>query len=330
MWNKNLIYDRITSMRKKSKKKISIVLPCFNEQDNIIPISEELIKYFDNELKAYDYELLFIDNNSSDLTRDRIKELCKKNKKIKAIFNLKNFGQFNSPFYGLINSSGDASILMATDFQDPPKLILDFVKYWEEGYEVVVGVKDRSYENFIIKSFKKLYYSLIKRFSDADQVKMFTGFGLYDKAFVDILKNLNDPTPFLRGLVAEYAPHRKEVKFKQGKRRAGKSSNTFYTLYDAAMLSFTSYTKIGLRVATFVGFFFSFVFMLIALIYLVLKLIYWDRFAAGQAPLLIGMLFLGSIQIFFIGLLGEYVLSINQRIMHRPIVIEKERINFEV
>ena len=312
------------------KKKISIVLPCYNEQDNIEPIANELIGLFNNKLAQYEYELLFIDNNSSDATRDRIRLLARDNKNIKAIFNLRNFGQFNSPFYGILNASGDAVILMATDFQDPPELILDFVKYWEEGYEVVVGVKDKSYENFILKSFKKLYYKLIKSFSDMDQVKMFTGFGLYDRSFVDVLRKLDDPTPFLRGLVAEYAPHRKEVKFKQGIRRSGKTSNTFYSLYDAAMLSFTSYTKIGLRLATLFGFLCSFVFMVIALVYLILKLIYWDRFAAGQAPLLIGMLFLGSIQIFFIGFLGEYVLSINQRVMHRPLVIEKERINFEV
>ena len=312
------------------KKKISIVLPCYNEQDNIEPIANELIGLFNNKLAQYEYELLFIDNNSSDATRDRIRLLARDNKNIKAIFNLRNFGQFNSPFYGILNASGDAVILMATDFQDPPELILDFVKYWEEGFEVVVGVKDKSYENFILKSFKKLYYKLIKSFSDMDQVKMFTGFGLYDRSFVDVLRKLDDPTPFLRGLVAEYAPHRKEVKFKQGIRRSGKTSNTFYSLYDAAMLSFTSYTKIGLRLATLFGFLCSFVFMVIALVYLILKLIYWDRFAAGQAPLLIGMLFLGSIQIFFIGFLGEYVLSINQRVMHRPLVIEKERINFEV
>lgn len=312
------------------KKKISIVLPCYNEQDNIEPIANELIGLFNNKLAQYEYELLFIDNNSSDATRDKIRALAKDNKNIKAIFNLRNFGQFNSPFYGILNASGDAVILMATDFQDPPELILDFVKYWEEGFEVVVGVKDKSYENFILKSFKKLYYKLIKSFSDMDQVKMFTGFGLYDRSFVDVLRKLDDPTPFLRGLVAEYAPHRKEVKFKQGIRRSGKTSNTFYSLYDAAMLSFTSYTKIGLRLATLFGFLCSFVFMVIALVYLILKLIYWDRFAAGQAPLLIGMLFLGSIQIFFIGFLGEYVLSINQRVMHRPLVIEKERINFEV
>ena len=312
------------------KKKISIVLPCYNEQDNIEPIANELIGLFNNKLAQYEYELLFIDNNSSDATRDKIRALAKDNKNIKAIFNLRNFGQFNSPFYGILNASGDAVILMATDFQDPPELILDFVKYWEEGFEVVVGVKDKSYENFILKSFKKLYYKLIKSFSDMDEVKMFTGFGLCDRSFVDVLRKLDDPTPFLRGLVAEYAPHRKEVKFKQGIRRSGKTSNTFYSLYDAAMLSFTSYTKIGLRLATLFGFLCSFVFMVIALVYLILKLIYWDRFAAGQAPLLIGMLFLGSIQIFFIGFLGEYVLSINQRVMHRPLVIEKERINFEV
>ncbi len=190
------------------KKKISVVLPCYNEQDNIEPIANELIGLFNNKLAQYEYELLFIDNNSSDATRDKIRALAKDNKNIKAIFNLRNFGQFNSPFYGILNASGDAVILMATDFQDPPELILDFVKYWEEGYEVVVGVKDKSYENFILKSFKKLYYKLIKSFSDMDQVKMFTGFGLYDRSFVDVLRKLDDPTPFLRGLVAEYAPHR--------------------------------------------------------------------------------------------------------------------------
>ena len=312
----------------KRKKIISIVLPSYNEEGNIEKMYIEVTKLFKNQLKNYEYEIIFIDNDSKDNTRGIIRKICKKDKKSKAIFNAKNFGQFNSPYYGLLQTSGDASVAMASDFQDPVDLIPQFVKAWEEGYKIAIGVRKTSTDNLIFRVIKNAYYNLIKKFSNVDQIKMFTGFGLYDKDFVDILRKLDDPTPFFRGLVAELGFKRKEIPFVQGKRFSGKTSNNFYSLYDAAMLSFTSYTKIGLRIATFVGaiaFAFSFI---VAIIYLIMKLIWWDRFQAGMIPILLGMLFLGSIQILFIGIIGEYVLAINQRSMKRPLVIEDERINF--
>ena len=208
-------------------------------------------------------------------------------------------------------------------------MIEKFVAGWEEGYKIVIGVKEHSTDGKFIYALRCLYYDMIRRFSQVDQIEHFTGFGLYDRAFIKVMRDLDDPTPFLRGIVAELGFKRKEVMYDQPKRRAGKTSNNFYTLYDAAMLSFTSYTKIGLRVATFAGAILAGISMLVALIYLIMKLIWWDRFPAGMAPLLIGMLFLGSVQIFFIGLLGEYVLNINQRVMKRPLVVEEERLNFD-
>ena len=311
-------------------KKISIVIPCYNEQDNVGPIAEKVREQFETVeiLKKYDYEILFMDNDSRDDTRERIRALAAEDPHIKAIFNAKNFGQFNSPYYGMLQTDGDATMLMAADFQDPPEMIAKYVEGWEEGYKIVIGIKAHSTDGSFIYALRCLYYKMIRKFSQVDQIEHFTGFGLYDKAFIEVLRELDDPTPFLRGIVAELGFRRKEVPYDQPKRRAGKTSNNLYTLYDAAMLSFTSYTKIGLRLATFAGAFCSAASMLIALVYLVMKLIWWERFPAGMAPMLIGMLFLGSVQIFFIGLLGEYVLNINQRVMKRPLVVEEERIGF--
>lgn len=310
------------------KKLISVVLPCFNEEGNVEKITKALIDLFKKKLTKYDYEIIFIDNDSRDKTRPLLRKICAKNKKVKAIFNAKNFGQFNSPYYALLQTSGDAVVSMASDFQDPVETIPEFIKAWEDGYKIAIGVRETSTDGIILRTMKKIYYNLVDKFSNIEQIKMFTGFGLYDKDFIDVLRKLDDPTPFLRGIVAELGYKRKEIKFKQGKRVAGKTSNNFFTLFDAAMLSFTSYTKIGLRLATLLGGFavlFSFV---VALVYLIMKLIWWDRFTAGMIPILLGMLFLGSVQIFFIGVIGEYVLAINQRSMKRPLVIEEERINF--
>ena len=316
----------------EQKKKISIVVPCYNEQENVSMMAEAIGRQFAEQpvLQDLDYEILYIDNDSTDRTREEIRKLCQADQKhIKAIFNAKNFGQFNSPYYAMLQTDGDATMLMAADFQDPPELIGDYVKYWLEGYKIVIGVKEHSTDGRFIYALRCLYYKMIKKFSQVEQIEHFTGFGLYDRAFIHVLRDLDDPTPFLRGIVAELGFRRKEIPYDQPKRRAGKTSNNFYTLYDAAMLGFTSYTKIGLRLATFAGAICSGICLVTALIYLVMKLIWWDRFPAGTAPLLIGMLFLGSVQIFFIGLVGEYILSINQRVMHRPLVIEEERINFE-
>ncbi len=309
-------------------KKISILVPTFNEEENVKPLSEAIVKMFSDTLKDYDYELVFIDNDSKDNTRLLLREMCTKNRRIKAIFNAKNFGQFNSPYYGLLQTAGDCTILLCADFQDPVEMIPGFIHEWESGYKIVIGQKITSKENRFMFFLRSCYYKIIKKFSNIEQIEHFTGFGLYDKEFIEVLRNLDDPTPFLRGIVAELGFRRKSIPYEQQKRRAGKTSNNFMRLYDAAMLSFTSYTKIGLRIATFIGGGISLVSFLIALVYLVLKIIFWDTFVAGTAPILIGMFFLGAVQLLFMGLIGEYILSINQRIMKRPLVIEEERINF--
>ncbi|MBQ2963688.1 MAG: glycosyltransferase family 2 protein [Clostridia bacterium] len=311
------------------KKTISVMIPCYNEEENVRPIYEAVKSELETNLPQYGYEILFIDNKSTDNTRKIIREICKENKKVRAIFNCRNFGQFNSPYYGIINTSGDCCITICADFQDPVELIPQFVKEWENGYRVVIGVKTQSKESKVMYALRSLYYKAIKKMSNVEQIEHFTGFGLYDKSFVKTLRELDDPQPFIRGIVAELGPERKEIEYTQPQRRAGKTHNNFYSLYDAAMLSFTSYTKIGLRLAVFAGGAFSLIGFIIALIYLILKLVNWYRFPAGTTPILIGVFLMGSIQMFFIGLLGEYIMNINSRIMKRPLVVEEERLNFE-
>ena len=310
-------------------KKISILIPCYNEEDNVVPMSEAVVRLFEEKLTEYDYEILFIDNDSSDHTRLLLREICGKNKHIRAIFNARNFGQFNSPYYGMCQTTGDCTVVICCDFQDPVDLIPQFVQEWENGYKIVCGIKTTSKENKIMRFLRSCYYKTIRKMSDVDQIEHFTGFGLYDRSFIQVLRELDDPTPFLRGIVAELGYRRKDIPYEQQKRRAGKTHNNWFTLYDAAMLSFTSSTKAGLRIATVLGFAMASVSMVIALIYLILKLVYWERFVAGMTPILLAVLVFGSIQLFFIGFLGEYVLSINKRMMKRPLVIEEERINFE-
>ena len=310
-------------------KKISIMIPCYNEEENVVPMSEAVTELFEKELPQYDYEVLFIDNASTDNTRPLLREICRKNKKVKAIFNAKNFGQFNSPFHGMLQTTGDCTITMVCDFQDPLDLIPKYLKEWEDGYKIVIGIKSKSKENPLIYHLRSLYYKFVKKFSDVEQIEHFTGSGLYDKDFIEVLRNLHDPTPFLRGIVAELGFKIKRIEYEQPKRRAGKTHNNFWTLYDAAMLSITSYTKIGLRIATFIGIIVAFISLGIGIVYLIMKLIWWDRFSAGMAPMLIGMFFLGSLQLFFIGLIGEYIMNMNKRLMNRPLVVEEERINFE-
>ena len=312
-------------------KKISIMIPCYNEVENVEAISQAVIEIFEKELSQYDYEILFIDNASNDGTRDKIEAICLKNKKIKAIFNVTNFGQFNSPFYGMCQTTGDCTISMCCDFQDPPEMIPLFVKEWEKGHRIVSGIKTSSKEPGIVYFFRTVYYRMIRNMSSVKMIEHFTGFGLYDKTFIALLKELDDPIPFLRGIVAEYGGgfDMVELEYEQPKRRAGKTHNNFYSLYDAAMLSITSYTKVGLRIATFLGFACSAISIVVAIVYVIMKLLYWHRFTAGTAPLMIGVFIIGGIQLFFIGLIGEYILNINTRVIHRPIVVEEKRINFD-
>lgn len=310
-------------------KKISVVIPCYNEEENVRPMGDTIRQIFKEQLPAYDYEILFIDNKSQDRTRAILREMCARDHHIKAIFNMKNFGQFNSPFYGLCQSDGDCTITLCADFQEPPENIPAMVRQWEQGHKVVAMIKTRSRESRIKYRIRSLYYKMIRRMSNTPQIDHFTGYGLYDRSFIEIMRSLKDPTPFLRGIVAEYATDIVKIPYEQQERRAGKTKNNFFTLFDAAMLSFTSYTKGGLRLATFGGLICSALSFAIAIFYLIMKLIYWDRFIAGNAPVLIGMFFLGGVQLTFIGLLGEYIMSMNSRIINRPLVIEEERLNFD-
>lgn len=314
---------------KQMKKKISVVIPTYNEEGNVKPLAQAIVNVMENELPEYDYEILFIDNHSKDNTRLFLRQLCGDNKKIKAIFNARNFGQIRSPVYGLKQAQGDCVIRMCADFQDPVEMIPKFVREWEKGWKIVIGIKKSSKEKKMMYWIRTLYYKLIRKITDIDHIEHFTGFGLYDKAFVDVVRQLHDPMPYLRGIIAELGFDYKAISYEQQRRKAGKSKNNFYSLYDYAMIGITSYSKVVLRMATFVGFIVGGISFVAGIVYFILKLLYWDRFSAGVAPLLIGVFFLGSMQLFFIGFLGEYVLSINTRVLDRPLVVEELRLNFE-
>lgn len=309
-------------------KTISIMVPTYNEEENVELLYEAIKKEFKDNLSNYKYEIVFIDNKSKDKTREKLRKICSNDKGVKAIFNAQNFGQFNSPYYGLTQTSGDCTISICADFQDPVEMIHKFVKEWENGYKIVIGVKSKSKESKIMYFFRSIYYKLIKKFSEVEQIEHFTGFGLYDKDFINVLRNLKDSQPYLRGIVAELGYERKELEYEQQKRLHGKTSNNFMKLYDAGMLGITSYTKIGMHLATIIGAICSGIFFVIGIVYLILKLLYWNSIPAGVAPILISVLFIGGIQLFFIGFLGEYIVNMNARIMNRPLVIEEERINF--
>ncbi len=312
-------------------KKISIVVPTYNEEENVEPLYQAIVAELNSNrtLIKYDYEIIFIDNKSKDRTRGMIARICDENVKVKAIFNAKNFGQFNSPYFGLTQSTGDCTILICADFQDPVDMIAKFVAEWENGHKIVIGIKTTSKENKLAYFLRSCYYKAIKKMSNVEQIEHFTGFGLYDRAFIRILADLHDPTPFLRGLVAELGFDRKEIQYTQEKRKAGKTSNNWYSMYDAGMLGITSYTKVALRFATILGFIFSGISFLVAFCFMVLKLAFWSSFPLGTAPILVGVFLIGSLQLFFIGLIGEYILSMNTRIMAHPLVVVERKLNFE-
>lgn len=311
------------------KKTISIMIPCYNEEENARPIYEAVRNELLKSCPDYDYEILFIDNKSQDNTRQIIKQICAEDKKVRAIFNCKNFGQFNSPYYGMINTSGDCTITICADFQDPVEMIPRFVAEWEKGYKIVIGKKTRSKENKLMYFLRGCYYKIIRKMSNVEMIEQFTGFGLYDRSFIQTLRELKDPTPFIRGIVAELGPERKEIEYEQPQRRAGKTSNNFLSLYDAAMLSFTSYTKIGMRICTFLGVVIAGLSIVAALGFFIAKLLYWNNFASGYAPIIIVLFLLSGIQLAFMGFMGEYIMAMNTRIMNHPLVIEEERLNFE-
>ncbi len=309
-------------------KKISIMVPCYNEEENVVPMSEALVAQME-QLPQYDYEILFIDNCSADKTRQLLREICAKNPKIRAIFNSKNFGQFNSPYHGICQTTGDCTLCVCCDFQDPVEMIPKLIAEWEQGYKIVIGVKTSSKESKLMYFLRSIYYKMIRKLSKVEQIEHFTGFGLYDKSFVDVLRNLDDPTPFLRGIVAELGPKIKRVEYEQAQRRAGKTSNNFFSLYDAAMLSFTSYTKFGLRFASFLGILLSFLGVAGEIVALVFRIVNPFLFSTATLATVMAIFIVGGLQLFFIGFLGEYIMAMNTRIMKRPLVIEEERINFD-
>lgn len=309
-----------------SIKMISIVTPCYNEEGNVDELYER-IKRVMSELD-YDYEQIFIDNASTDSTPGKLRSIAEKDPSVKVILNTRNFGHIRSPVHALFQASGDAVIGMASDLQDPPERIPEFIKKWEEGFPVVVGVKAKSEDSVLFHFLRTFYYRFLRMLSDVNLIENFTGFGLYDRKVLDTIKKINDPYPYFRGLIADLGFETATIVFTQQKRKRGISKNNFYTLYDLAMLGVTNYTKIPLRLAAMFGFFASFVSFLIGVIYLVYKLIFWFQFSLGSAPLVIGLFFLGSVQLMFLGIVGEYIGAIYTQVMHRPLVIEKERINF--
>lgn len=307
-------------------KKISFLVPCYNEEENVIPLTEAIIEQVE-KLQKYDYELIFIDNCSQDSTREKLVSLCEKNKKIKAIFNARNFGQFNSPFYGYKQTNGNCMITLCCDFQDPPELIPTLVKKWEEGAKIVCAVKKTSKENRLIRGLRTIYYKLIKKMSEVEQIEHFTGFGLYDKSFVDVIKSLDDPAPFIRGIVAELGYQKVEVPYEQAKRRAGKTSNNFNRLYDAAMLSFTTYTKSPVRFFMFFGVFVALASIVGLVLSIVLSALGYGGWNLGIILSCIGVF--SSIAYIGISVIGEYLLNVKTKVTHRPLVIEEKRINFD-
>lgn len=310
------------------KKLISIVTPTFNEIENI----EELVSRINIVIDTnpqYDFEIIVIDNCSTDGTQEKLRHLAKKDSKLRVIFNVRNFGHIRSPYYGILQSTGAATVYLASDLQDPPEVIGEFLRGWEEGYKLVMAVKPESRGNPITHFLRKVYYRILDRISDVSMVRDATGFGLYDKVVLDRLRTIQDPYPYLRGLICELGYKVKTVTFIQPRRLGGITKNNFYTLFDIAMLGMVSHSKIPLRMATILGFFLGFISILIALIFFILKIIFWDLFPFGSAPVVIGLFFLFGVLLFFIGILGEYIASIHAYVQNRPIVVEEERVNFE-
>jgi len=313
-----------------AKKYISIFTPCYNEEENVERLIATVAAVFE-KLPQYDYEHVFIDNASVDNTVSILRRITQTNKHVKVIVNARNFGHIRSPFHGLLQCKGDAVICLVADFQDPPELIAQFLEKWEQGYKIVIGVKKRSKENPVMFAIRRGFYNLLSKMSDSGEkpIKNFTGFGLYDQKFLSVIRTLDDPYPYFRGMITELGFDRYEIEYMQPQRAAGRTKNNFFTLYDMAMLGFTSHSKLPLRLSAFIGFFSAIVSLLVAVGYLVYKLIFWTRFDVGVAPMVIGIFFFSSVQLFFIGVIGEYIGAIHTQVKKRPLVIEKERINFD-
>lgn len=310
-------------------KTVSVVVPTFNEEDNVFDVYHRVRAVFRQSLPEYHLKLQFIDNCSTDSTREKIEMLCMQDPDVQAIFNAKNFGFSRSLYYGLSKAEGDCAVLMNADLQDPPEVIPRFVSEWENGYKIVAGIKTKSKENPLVYLLRSGYYQIIKRISDIDHIEHFDGFGLYDRSFIQVLDGLDDSLPYLRGIVAELGFRRKDVAYQQVKREKGKTHFHFLGLYDLAMLGITSYSKVIMHCCTIFGALLSAVSALVALVTVIIKFIAWESFPVGVAAISAGVFFLGAVQLFFIGFVGEYVVNINTRVMHHPLVVEEKRINFE-
>ncbi len=310
------------------QKRISIVTACFNEEACIAEVYRQVKAVFEH-LPQYDYEHLFIDNNSEDTTVSILKEIAANDKRVKIIVNARNFGHIRSPIHGLLQAKGDAVISIVADLQDPPEMIADFLREWEAGHKVVIGVKAETHETFILKAIRRFYYHLVTKIANINLFKNFTGFGLYDKVVMDAMRQINDPYPYFRGLICEIGYAVKAIPYIQPPRLRGFTKNNFYSLYDMAILGITNHSKIPIRLAIFSGFALSIVSFILSIVFFFAKLLFWNQFSLGVAPILIGLFFFCSILLFFIGILGEYVVSIHTQVQNRPLVFEKERVNFD-
>ena len=306
--------------------KISIVTPTFNEEQNI----KKLCSDIRNEMEKLniEYEHIVIDNASTDKTIDIIKEICETDKKVKVIINAKNYGHIKSPVYGLMQCKGEACILMASDFQDPVNLIPLYIEKWENGSKIVLGEKITSDENSFVFGIRRLFYKFLNRISDTDLTMNTTGSGIFDRSIIEKLKKINDPYPYFRGLISELGEEISTIQFNQPKREFGNTKNNFYTLYDIGMLGVVKHSKMPLRIMILLGFLFSAISLCIALFYLIYKLLFWNSFEVGVAPLIIGIFGFASLQILLLGIIGEYVSVVLTHLRNMPLVEEKERINF--
>lgn len=308
-------------------KTITIFSGCYNEAENIEEFVARVYAAI-NQLPQYKYEIVIIDNASTDGTQDILRRMAANDPRIKVIFNMRNFGPVRSGYHGLLQGQGDAVVAMASDLQDPPEMIPQFVAKWEEGYRLALAIKNESEESPLFFLVRKLYYELIARLSHVRLLKNATGFGLYDREVIDLFRRLNDPYPYVRGIISDFGFPVAEIPFVQPVRKRGITKNNFYMLYDIAMLGITSFSKVPLRLATMLGFGMALLSLMVALGYLVYKILFWDSFPVGQAPIVIGLFLFSSVQLFFIGVVGEYIGAIHTQVLRRPLVVEKERINF--
>ncbi len=309
-------------------KHVSIVSPCYNEEENVEELYVRVVAAMDR-CPQYTFDLLFIDNASKDGTVKVLRRLAANDPRVRVIVNARNFGHIRSPVYGLLQGEGDAVISIASDLQDPPELLPEFLAKWEAGYKVVMGVKSKSEESLLFYGLRSLYYKALRRLSEIELVEHFTGFGLYDRKVMDVLRAISDPYPYFRGLIADIGFESAKIEFLQPSRKRGITKNNFYTLFDMAMLGFTNHSKVPLRLATFVGFASGGMSFLAGLFYFVYKLLNWDSFSLGLAPVVVGMFLFASLQLVFLGVVGEYVGAIHTQVLKRPLVVEQERINFD-